>query len=299
MAEKKVTAALCLCVLAACAAAAWGNLLTHERLEDGQQLWDGETKEEETRRETSALSGTLRMAGSTSMARLAGALAEGFMEKYPDVTVTVEFTGSGAGIEAVADGSADIGNSSRALSEREKEKGVTENTVALDGIAVCVDRDNPVDGLTRKQLALIYTGGVNNWSEVGGKDLPIVVVGREAGSGTRSAFESLSGVEGSCAYANELDSSGAVTAKVASTPGAIGYISLETADGSVKLLSLEGVEPTAKNVETGDYRLSRPCIMATRGEISCQSRLVQAWFEYVLGEEGQEIAEKIGLAAVR
>lgn len=243
-------------------------------------------------------SGTIRIAGSTSMARLAGALAEGFMEKYPEIRVTVEFTGSGAGVQEVAAGAIEIGNVSRELTEEERAAGVAENIVALDGIAICVDPGNPVCGLTMEQLSLIYTGEINNWSLAGGEDVPIVVVGREAGSGTRSAFERQAGVEGSCAYTNELDSSGAVMAKVAATPGAIGYISLETAGENVKLLKLDDAEASPENVREGRYRLFRPCIMATRGEIGEQNRMVQVWFAYVYGKEGREITEKLGLAAV-
>lgn len=245
------------------------------------------------------VSGSIQMVGSTSMEKLATALAESFMEKYPDVTVTAEFVGSGAGIEAVIAGSADIGNSSRNLKDEEKANGAVENIVAIDGIAVCVDTANTVTNLTKQQLTDIYTGTVTNWSELGGTDTPIVVVGREAGSGTRGAFEELLGVEDQCAYANELDSTGAVMAKVASTAGAIGYVSLDVVDDSVIALSLEGVEPTAENIKAGKYFLSRPFVMATKGQISEQSELVQKWFEYVLGDEGQEVAAKVGLITVK
>ena len=246
-----------------------------------------------------ALSGSIQMVGSTSMETLANALIEGYMDSRPDVTVSVEFAGSGAGIEAVLDGTADIGNSSRSLKEEEKKAGAVENIVALDGIAICVDPSNTVRGLTRRQLMDIYTGAVKNWSQVGGEDAPIVVVGREAGSGTRNAFEKLLGMEDKCAYANELDSNGAVMARVASTPGAIGYVSLDVVGHGVTALSLDGVEPTAENIKAGSYILSRPFVMATVGEISEQSELVQDWFGYVLGEEGQEIAASVGLIAVQ
>ena len=245
------------------------------------------------------LSGSIQMVGSTSMEKLANALAESFMEKYPDVTVTAEFVGSGAGIEAVTAGTADIGNSSRNLKDEEKANGAVENVVAIDGIAVCVDPANTVEGLTKEQLTNIYLGQITNWSEVGGADSPIIVVGREAGSGTRGAFEELLKIEDQCAYANELDSTGAVMAKVASTPGAIGYVSLDVVDDSVIALPLEGVEPTAENIKAGKYFLSRPFVMATKGEISAQSELVQAWFDFVLGDEGQEVASKVGLITVK
>lgn len=248
---------------------------------------------------TADLSGSISMVGSTSMEKLANALSEAFMEEYPDVTVTAEFVGSGAGIEAVTNGTADIGNSSRSLKDEEKAAGVVENIVAIDGIAVCVDPANEVADLTKEQLTNIYNGTVTNWKEVGGADEPIIVIGREAGSGTRGAFEELVDLKDACKYANELDSTGAVIAKVASTPGAIGYASLDALDDSVKALSLEGVEATAENIKAGNYFLSRPFVMATKGEISEQNDLVQAWFDFVLGDEGQQVASEIGLITVK
>lgn len=248
---------------------------------------------------TADLSGSISMVGSTSMEKLANALSEAFMEKYPDVTVTAEFVGSGAGVEAVTNGTADIGNSSRSLKDEEKAAGVVENVVAIDGIAVCVDPANEVANLTKEQLTNIYNGTVTNWKEVGGADEPIIVIGREAGSGTRGAFEELVDLVDGCKYANELDSTGAVIAKVASTPGAIGYASLDALDDSVKALSLEGVEATAENIKAGNYFLSRPFVMATKGEISEQNDLVQAWFDFVPGDEGQQVASEVGLITVK
>ena len=248
---------------------------------------------------TTDLSGSISMVGSTSMEKLANALSEAFMEEYPDVTVTAEFVGSGAGIEAVTNGTADIGNSSRSLKDEEKAAGVVENVVAIDGIAVCVDPANEVVDLTKEQLTNIYNGTITNWKEVGGADEPIIVIGREAGSGTRGAFEELVDLKDACKYANELDSTGAVIAKVASTPGAIGYASLDALDDSVKALSLEGVEATAENIKAGNYFLSRPFVMATKGEISEQNDLVQAWFDFVLGDEGQQVASEVGLITVK
>lgn len=248
---------------------------------------------------TADLSGSISMVGSTSMEKLANALSEAFMEKYPDVTVTAEFIGSGAGVEAVTNGTADIGNSSRSLKDEEKAAGVVENVVAIDGIAVCVDPANEVANLTKEQLTNIYNGTITNWKEVGGADEPIIVIGREAGSGTRGAFEELVDLKDACKYANELDSTGAVIAKVASTPGAIGYASLDALDDSVKALSLEGVEATAENIKAGNYFLSRPFVMATKGEISEQNDLVQAWFDFVLGDEGQQVASEVGLITVK
>ncbi|MDY4068850.1 MAG: phosphate ABC transporter substrate-binding protein [Lachnospiraceae bacterium] len=245
-----------------------------------------------------AISGTITMAGSTSMEKLANATAESFMAKYPDVTVTAEFTGSSAGVESVLAGSVDIGNSSRNLKDEEKAAGAVENIVAIDGIAVVTDKDNTVTGLEKQQLIDIYTGKIKNWSEVGGADQAIVVIGREAGSGTRGAFEEILEVVDGCAYASELDSTGAVMAKVASTPGAIGYVSLDVVDDTVIALALDGVEATAENIKAGNYFLSRPFVMATKGEISEQSEAVQALFDYLASDEGKELIASVGLITV-
>lgn len=254
--------------------------------------------EEEAAPAEAAISGTITMAGSTSMEKLANATAESFMAKYPDVTVTAEFTGSSAGVESVLAGSVDIGNSSRNLKDEEKAAGAVENIVAIDGIAVVTDKDNTVTGLEKQQLIDIYTGKIKNWSEVGGADQAIVVIGREAGSGTRGAFEEILEVVDGCAYASELDSTGAVMAKVASTPGAIGYVSLDVVDDTVIALALDGVEATAENIKAGNYFLSRPFVMATKGEISEQSEAVQALFDYLASDEGKELIASVGLITV-
>lgn len=274
-----------------------GNTTTDSQKDAGNDTTTGQDTGNTTT--GTDLSGTITLSGSTSMEKLANALCESFMEKYPNVTATAEFTGSGAGIEAVIAGTVDIGDSSRNLKDEEKANGAVENIVAIDGIAVVVDPANQVPGLTKDQLISIYKGEVTNWSEVGGADAPIVVIGREAGSGTRGAFEEILKIEDACAYANELDSTGAVMAKVATTPGAIGYVSLDVVDDSVIALPLDGVEATAENIKAGNYFLSRPFVMATKGEISEQSELVQAWFDYVLGEEGQAVAAQVGLITVK
>lgn len=262
----------------------------------------GETKDQAATEAENApsadLSGAISMVGSTSMEKFANALSESFMEKYPNVTVTAEFVGSGAGIEAVSNGTADIGNSSRNLKDEEKAGGVAENIVAIDGIAVVVDGANTVEDLTKQQLSDIYEGKITNWKDAGGNDAPIVVVGRESGSGTRSAFEELLKLEDMCKYSNELDSTGAVMAKVASTPGAIGYVSLDVLDDTVKAVKLEGAEPTEENIKAGSYFLSRPFVMATKGDISEQNELVKALFDYIYSDEGAEIVKSVGLIAV-
>ena len=244
------------------------------------------------------LSGTIKMAGSTSMEKLANALSESFMAENPKVSVTAEFIGSSAGIEAVTSGSSNIGNSSRALKDSEKSAGIAENIVAIDGIAVIVNKGS-AEELTKDQLVSIYKGETKNWSDVGSSGGAIVVVGREAGSGTRDAFEEILELKNECAYANELDSTGAVMAKVASTPGAIGYVSLDVLDDSVTALKIDGVEPTEQNIKDDKYLLSRPFIMATKGEISQQNELVKAWFDYIESDAGQKIIQKVGLITVK
>lgn len=242
--------------------------------------------------------GSVSMAGSTSMEKLANAAAESFMEQYPNISVTAEFTGSGAGIEAVLAGSADIGNSSRKLTEAEKQAGAVENIVAIDGIAVVTNPVNTVTELSREQLSDIYAGRIRNWKELGGEDQAVVVIGREAGSGTRSAFEELLQLKDSCQYANELDSTGAVMAKVAATAGAIGYVSLDVVNDTVTAVKLDGVEATEANIKAGSYFLSRPFVMATKGEIEAQSKAVQTFFAWLSSEEGREVIKAVGLVTV-
>jgi len=256
------------------------------------------TKDSSSQGESTALSGDITMAGSTSMEKLANALAEAFMEENSDVRVTAEFTGSSAGIESLLGGSVDIGNASRNLKDSETGSGAVENIVAIDGIAAIANPANSVTALTKDELVSIYKGEITNWSELGGSDEPIVVVGREAGSGTRGAFEEILEIEDACTYALELDSTGTVVAKVASTAGAIGYVSLDVVDGTVTAVDLDGVAATADNIKTGDYFLSRPFVMATNGEISEQSELVKALFEYIYSDAGTELVESLGLIAV-
>ena len=241
------------------------------------------------------LSGSVTLAGSTSMEKLANAMNEAFMEKYPSVSATAEFTGSSAGIESLAAGSVDIGDASRALSDDEKGQGIVENIVAIDGIAVITDTDNTITDIKSEDLAKVYTGEITNWKDLGGKDEQIVVIGREAGSGTRDAFEELMDVKDSCKYAQELDSTGAVLAKVAATPGAVGYVSLDVLDDTVNGLLINSVEPTEENILAGTYVLQRPFVMATKGEISEQSEQVQAYFDFINSEDGQNVIKSVGL----
>lgn len=242
-----------------------------------------------------SLTGTISLAGSTSMEKLCEAMSESFMADNHGITVTVEYVGSGAGIESLSKGSVDIGNSSRNLKPEELSNGCVENVVALDGIAVIVDKNNGVTDISSENLKKLYTGEIKNWKELGGADEAVVVIGREAGSGTRDAFEELLELKDKCDYAQQLDSTGAVLAKVASTPGAIGYVSLDVVDESVLSVSIDSVEANEQNILAGKYLLSRPFVMATKGDVSSQNELVQKWFEYVNSEKGKEIIKKVGL----
>ncbi len=255
----------------------------------------GGSAEKESTGDSAQLSGTVTLAGSTSMEKLANALSEGFMTANPGVTVSVEFNGSSAGIEQMLSGTVEIGNASRSLKKSETAEGAVENVVAIDGIAVVVDTANTVTNITTEDLVKIYTGEITNWEELGGVNQPIVVIGREAGSGTRGAFEELLEIEDMCAYAQELDSTGTVMANVSATPGAIGYVSLDVVDDSVIAVAIDGVAASEENVVAGAYTLSRPFVMATKGEIEQQSELVQAFFEYIASEEGQAIIKQVGL----
>lgn len=243
------------------------------------------------------VSGKVSLDGSTSMEKFVNALKEAMAEKYPNLTLEPQFTGSGTGIQSVIAGTADIGDSSRALKDEEKAQGLVENIVAIDGIAVVVDKNNTVANLTKDQLVKIYTGQITNWKEVGGADQKIVVIGREASSGTRGAFEEILDIEEKCKYAQELNETGAVMAAVAATPGAIGYVSLDNVDDTVIALQLDSVAPSEATVKDGSYALQRPFVMATKGEIKDQNEQVKAVFEFIDSEEGQAVIKSVGLVS--
>lgn len=236
--------------------------------------------------------------GSTSMEKMVNALKEGLEDQYPELQMEPQFTGSSAGIEAVLNGTTDIGNSSRYLKDEEKEKGLNENIVAIDAIVIVTDTQNKVNDLTKQQLIDIYKGKIRNWQEVGGEDLPIVVIGRESGSGTRSAFEEILGIEEQCQYANEVNETGPIIAKVQSIPGAIGYVSLDVIDETVKPLSIDGIQASEETIQNGQYSLQRPFVMATKGSIEQQNENIQNLFQYIASEDGRKIIRAMGLVPV-
>lgn len=230
--------------------------------------------------------------GSTSMEKVILSLAEVF-EEEEGITVTYNPTGSGSGITAVTEGRTDIGLSSRALKQAEKDAGLTETVLALDGIAMIVNNSNPVADLTLEQIAAIYTGEITNWSEVGGPDASIVLIGREAGSGTRDGFESISGTAEKCKYNQELTSTGAVITAVASNPNAIGYASLASVEDSVKALKVNGVEASEETVKNGTYVVQRPFVLATRsGE--ALSDAAQKFFDYITSPDASQVILEAG-----
>ena len=241
------------------------------------------------------LSGVVNTDGSTSMADVMAVLEETFEGVNPDVNVNYSGTGSGAGIEAVLAGTVDIGLSSRALKDEEKAEGAVENIVALDGVAVVVNPDNGVEDLSVEQIAQIFTGEITNWKELGGEDLEIAVLGREDGSGTRSAFEEIVGVE-NCVYKNEYGSTGDVIGNVASNPNAIGYASLSAVDDTVKAVKVNGVAPSEDTVKDGTYEIQRPFVMVTKEGVALSAQ-AQAFLDYAMSDEVAEYIAAAGAVA--
>lgn len=239
-------------------------------------------------------SGAVATDGSTSMEKVIGILSEQFMEDNDKVTITYDATGSGTGIEAVANGTCDIGLSSRNLKDAEAEKGLTATTLALDGIAVIVNENCPVDDLTVEQIAAIFTGEITDWADFGGKG-EIACIGREAGSGTRDGFESITGTTDKCALAQELTSTGAVIAAVKSSENAIGYASFAAVEGQtgIKVLTVEGVACTEENIANGSYVIQRPFNLITLNDAQL-SQQAQAFFDYMLSQDAAGLIAKAG-----
>ena len=244
-----------------------------------------------------ALTGTVATDGSTSMEKVIGALGESFMEANSGVNFTYNPTGSGTGITAVSEGRCDIGLSSRSLKDDEKASGLVETVLAYDGIAVIVNPANGVEDLSLEQIAKIYTGEITNWSEVGGSDAEIVLIGREAGSGTRSGFEEIVEVKDKCLYRQELTSTGDVIAAVSQNPDAIGYASLASVKDSVKALKVAGVAPSEETVKDGTYLIQRPFVLVTKEGVTL-SPVAQAFFDYATGGEANDIITAAGVVPV-
>lgn len=242
---------------------------------------------------SSKISGTVSTDGSTSMEKVIGALGESFKEQNAGVTFTYNPTGSGSGITAVSEGRCDIGLSSRALKDDEKASGLKETILAYDGIAIIVNPQSKVEDLTVEQIKKIYTGEITNWSEVGGADGEIVLIGREAGSGTRDGFESITDTKDKCKYRQELTSTGDVITTVAQNPNAIGYASLASVKDTVKALKVGGVTPSEDTVKDGSYVVQRPFVLVTK-EGTPLSETAQKFFDYATSSSASEIISKAG-----
>lgn len=254
---------------------------------------DADKTEDKTSTE---LTGTVSTDGSTSMEKVIGALSESFMAQNGGVTVNYNPTGSGSGITAVQEGTCDIGLSSRALKDEEKSAGLKETVLAYDGIAIIVHPDNPVSDLSVEQIAKLYTGEITNWKDVGGNDTEIVLIGREAGSGTRDGFESITDTKDACQYRQELTSTGDVINTVSQNPDAIGYASLSAVGDSVKALTVGGVEATEATVKDGSYVVQRPFVLVTK-EGTKLSPAAQAFFDYALSADAASIIAAAGAVA--
>ena len=241
--------------------------------------------------------GTVSTDGSTSMEKVIGALGESFMEANSGTTFTYNPTGSGSGIQAVSEGRCDIGLSSRALKDDEKASGLKETTLALDGIAIIVNPQNPVKDLTLEQIAKIYTGEITNWKDVGGEDAEIVRIGREAGSGTRDGFESITDTKDACQYRQELTSTGDVITTVSQNPNAIGYASLASIKDSVKALTVNGVAPTEATVKDGTYLVQRPFVLVTKEGVAL-SETAQKFFDFATSADAASIISAAGAVPV-
>ena len=243
------------------------------------------------------VTGTVSTDGSTSMEKVIMSLGESFQANNKGISVGYNPTGSGSGITAVSEGRCDIGLSSRALKDDEKASGLKETVLALDGIAIIVNPENKISDLTLEQIAKIYTGQITNWKEVGGDDAEIVLIGREAGSGTRDGFESITGTKDSCKYRQELTSTGDIITTVAGNPNAIGYASLASVKDSVKALSVGGVAPTEATVSDGTYAVQRPFVLVTKegAELSAAAKL---FFDYATGKDAAEIISAAGAVPV-
>lgn len=244
------------------------------------------------------VSGTVSTDGSTSMENVIGALGEAFTANNPDAKFTYNPTGSGTGITAVSEGRCDIGLSSRALKDEEKASGLTETVVALDGIAIIVNPNNPVNDITVETVAKIYKGEITNWKDLGGDDAEIAVIGREAGSGTRDGFESVTGTKDACKYRQELTSTGDVITTVANNPNAIGYASLASVKDTVKALSVEGVAPSEETVKDGSYVVQRPFVLVTKTDTPL-SAAAQKFFDFATSSEASDIISKAGAVPVK
>ena len=247
--------------------------------------------------EAAAEDGNVSLDGSTSMEKVIGSLGESFINSNPGTSYTYNPTGSGSGIKAVSEGTCDIGLSSRNLKDDEKASGLTGTVLALDGIAVIVNPNNPVSDLSVEQIASIYKGEITNWKDVGGNDAEIVLIGREAGSGTRDGFESITGTNDACKYRQELTSTGDVITTVSQNPDAIGYASLASLKDNVKALTVGGIAPTEDTVKDGSYVIQRPFVLVTKDGVEL-SETAKKFFDYATSSQAAEVITAAGAVPV-
>ena len=247
--------------------------------------------------EAAAEDGNVSLDGSTSMEKVIGSLGESFINSNSGTSYTYNPTGSGSGIKAVSEGTCDIGLSSRNLKDDEKASGLTGTVLALDGIAVIVNPNNPVSDLSVEQIASIYKGEITNWKDVGGNDAEIVLIGREAGSGTRDGFESITGTNDACKYRQELTSTGDVITTVSQNPDAIGYASLASLKDNVKALTVGGIAPTEETVKGGSYVIQRPFVLVTKDGVEL-SETAKKFFDYATSSQAAEVITAAGAVPV-
>ena len=283
---RRIFAIFTACALAASLTACGGSQDTESQADAGETS------------ESTTLSGAIATGGSTSVEKVIGALSESFMELNPDVDITYDPPGSGAGITGAADGTLDLGLSSRDLKEEETAQGLTATTFALDGIAIVVNSENPVSDLSLEQIKGLADGTITNWKDVGGNDAPVVLIGREAGSGTRDGFESIVGVKDACKYEQELTSTGAVIAGVAANPNAFGYASLSAVDETIKAVTVDGVAATEATVQDGTYKIQRPFIFVTKDGAE-QTEQTKAFMEYATSEEVSDLIAQAGAVPLK
>lgn len=285
---KKILAVMCSVLLMATAFAGCGG--------NGEKDSSTASATGESSTAAATVSGKVTTDGSTSMEKVILALGESFKEEHKGITFSYNPTGSGAGIKAVQEGRCDIGLSSRSLKDEEKASGLEETVLAYDGIAMIVNPQNPVEDLNVETIAKIYKGEITNWKEVGGNDAQIVLIGREAASGTRDGFESITGTKDACKYRQELTSTGDVITTVSRNPDAIGYASLAALKDSVKALKVGGVTPTEETVKDASYVLQRPFVLVTKKDTKL-SESAQVFYDYATSAKVAEIISKAGAVA--
>lgn len=299
--KKMITMVTAFSLMAAVLTGCGSNGLTEGKSADssqtGEQLEQTIETTDLTEEKSADSSQTVSTDGSTSMEKVIGFLSEAYMEEHGDIKVTYNPTGSGSGIQAVAEGRCDIGLASRDLKE-EEAADLQGTVVAIDGIGIIVHPDNPVADLTIEQIGDIYTGKITNWKEVGGSDAPVVCIGREAASGTRDGFEEVTGTKDSCQYSQELTSTGDVVQTVSGNPNAIGYASVASVNDTVKLVSVEGIVPTIENIQNGNYKIQRNFVLVTRKDTPL-SQAAQDFFDYATSPQADSLITEAGAVPVK